>query len=90
MSAQRFVRVPVVVEAMRWDGNSHTATVFLGEDYGVDWEYMPDGEALLFPTLEGATSADLGDWLIKGVEGDFYSCKPNIFEETYEAMEATE
>jgi hypothetical protein len=42
---------------------------------------------LLIPTLEGAMEADIGDWVIKGVEGEFYPCKPSVFEATYELAE---
>lgn len=38
------------------------------------------------PTLEGLTRASLGDFVIKGVHGEFYACKPDIFEETYELV----
>ena len=41
-------------------------------------------EGLLIPTLEGTMRADPGDWIIKGVKGEFYPCKPDIFEATYE------
>ena len=37
------------------------------------------------PTLEGTMRANVGDWIIKGVQGEFYPCKPDIFEQTYEA-----
>lgn len=40
-------------------------------------------------TLEGQMTARLGDWIIKGVSGEFYPCKPDIFEATYEAVEET-
>jgi hypothetical protein len=44
-----------------------------------------DGEpALKIQTLEGDVTARIGDWIIKGVKGEFYPCKPDIFEETYE------
>lgn len=39
------------------------------------------------PTLEGVMRADYGDWIIKGVAGEFYPCKPAIFEATYEEVE---
>ena len=39
------------------------------------------------PTLEGVMTADIGDWIIKGVQGEFYPCKPDIFEATYEPAE---
>jgi len=38
-------------------------------------------------TLEGTMTADIGDWIIKGVDGEFYPCKPHIFEQTYEIAE---
>jgi len=37
-------------------------------------------------TLEGTMRADIGDWIIKGVKGEFYPCKPDIFEATYEPV----
>jgi hypothetical protein len=40
--------------------------------------------ALVIPTLEGDMTAEHGDWIIKGVNGEFYPCKPDIFEKTYE------
>jgi hypothetical protein len=43
----------------------------------------PEGEIYL-DTLEGTMRADVGDWVIKGVKGEFYPCKPDIFEATYE------
>lgn len=39
------------------------------------------------PTLEGVMRADVGDWIIKGINGEFYPCKPDIFEATYERVE---
>ena len=39
---------------------------------------------IFIPTLEGTMKADLGDWIIKGVKGELYPCKPDIFEATYE------
>lgn len=44
---------------------------------------------LLIPTLEGEMLAVEGDWIIKGIEGEFYPCKPGIFEKTYEPVEST-
>lgn len=41
---------------------------------------------IVIPTLEGNMQANLGDYVIKGVQGEFYPCKPDIFQETYEAM----
>lgn len=45
-----------------------------------------DPEHLTISTLEGRMRADLGDWIIRGVAGEFYPCKPDIFEATYEPV----
>ena len=46
-----------------------------------------DTETLFVKTIEGDMRASLGDWIIKGVNGEFYFCKPDIFEKTYEQVE---
>lgn len=46
----------------------------------------PDEAGLLLSTLEGTGVASLGDWIIKGVQGEFYPCKPDIFEATYDEV----
>ena len=46
----------------------------------------PRDGRLIISTLEGLHWADSGDWIIQGVAGEFYPCKPDIFEETYEAV----
>jgi hypothetical protein len=52
-------------------------------DHGEQCDLWPDH--LDIHTLEGVMRADLGDWVIKGVQGEFYPCKPDIFDATYEA-----
>lgn len=49
--------------------------------------YQPDREGLVIPTLEGNMRADPSDWIIRGVKGEFYPCKPDIFAKTYESVE---
>ncbi len=47
----------------------------------------PNGRSVLeIETLEGVMQASVGDWIIRGVQGEFYPCKPDIFEQTYEAV----
>lgn len=56
----------------------------------LDWNWQPTTDSflqrlgLLIPTLEGLMIAREGDWIIKGIQGEIYSCKPDIFEATYE------
>ena len=85
-----FRKKPVVIDAIQyteetrdeiisWCSPRHTAR---DEDGG---EY--ETKSLFIQTLEGEMRADLGDWIIKGVKGEFYPCKPDIFEATYESDE---
>lgn len=53
---------------------------------GCGW--MEGGSSLVIDTLEGAMAAKPGDWIIKGVHGEYYPCKPDIFDATYEAVDA--
>ena len=50
------------------------------------WGSKPDG-SITIPTLEGTMTANVGDIIIKGVSGEFYPCKSDIFEKTYEIVE---
>ena len=53
---------------------------------GVNWSVNNNKQqrSILIETSEGTMKANVGDWIIKGVKGEFYPCKPDIFEETYE------
>lgn len=81
--AQRFRKKPVEIEAIQWDGNQRTFDLIEA------WAGKPvndtDGYTLLIPTLEGTMTASLNDWIIKGVKGEIYPCKPDIFAATYES-----
>lgn len=81
---QKFVKKPVVIEALQWTGNNHNEmAAFLGESKGVTDK---DRDALIIFTLEGAMTALKGDWIIKGIRGEFYPCPSDIFEQTYELV----
>ncbi len=83
----KFRKKPVVIEAEQWTGRNCTSMQgFLGPVFE-SARYRVDLEALILPTLEGDMTASKGDWIIKGVKGEFYTCKPDIFAATYEAVE---
>lgn len=63
-------------------GNKWEIDEFLGENEGLD----KDNPYLKIETLEGIMKASVGDYIIKGVNGEFYPCKPDIFEKTYERV----
>jgi hypothetical protein len=77
---------PVVVEAMQLTmDNAEGVKEWCG---GKTWSRPPMRAVtgISIPTLEGEMAAEYGSWIIKGVEGEFYPCKPDIFERTYEKV----
>ena len=78
----KFRKKPVVIEAIQFTGeNGQEIAGFMGCQYPA----IIDGH-LIIGTLEGNMSACPADWIIKGVNNEFYPCKPDIFEKTYELV----
>jgi hypothetical protein len=89
MSEHLYRKKPVEIEARMWTGsNWHEMLQWIKWEGGYDVAPVssPDGSRLIIKTLEGHMTADMGDWIIKGVKGEFYPCKPDIFEATYEKV----
>jgi len=85
----KFRKKPVVIEAKRWDGDVDAMEKWLEEMGGEPDSILIDEEgegeeAVVIVTLEGEMRGSLGDWIIRGVKGEFYPCKPDIFAATYE------
>ena len=73
-----FTKKPVTIEARQWTGANAVDLL--------DWikpDARQEDQSLIIPTLEGEHEARLGDWIIKGVKGEFYPCKPDVFDATY-------
>jgi len=93
----KYRKKPVVIEAVKWDGlNLQDIIDFVGKDlkYTITDTAWQAGKGkphadMLIHTLEGDHICTEGDFIIKGVQGEFYPCKPDIFEKTYEAVEET-
>lgn len=83
----KFRKKPVVIDAFHYKGyeDFNLMRLFVGE--GRPLHDMGDGKIGIH-TLEGVMEASPGDWIIKGVKGEFYPCKPDIFEQTYEAVQS--
>jgi hypothetical protein len=86
----KYRKKPVVIDAVEWkndgDGGSLEAIKALDEKERII--FAADGTAaLLILTLEGEMRADVGDFIIRGVKGELYPCKPDIFAATYELAE---
>lgn len=94
----RFRKKPVEIEARQVPvyNENEPVTPYLDESIALaEWcggtsfmmgGYRDDDDdyRIEIPTLEGTMKASPGDWIIKGVQGEFYPCKPDIFEQTYE------
>jgi hypothetical protein len=82
----KYRKKPVVIEAIQWTGeNTSDIDTFTNSNFV---EVTRGGIKMLeIYTLEGVMKAHINDYIIKGVQGEFYPCKPKIFEETYEVAE---
>jgi hypothetical protein len=88
---KKFRKKPVVISAFQFDGTPQGA-VELFEAFDIPGgKFVPDADfttgSISIPTLEGLMRANGNDWIIRGVKGEFYPCKPDIFAATYEAAE---
>lgn len=92
ISPNRYVKKHVIaIDAVKWDGNNLSV---IKDFVGKDLEYTLSDTAGKFPvidmkihTLEGIMKVSEGDYIIKGVDGEFYPCKPDIFEKTYDKID---
>ena len=81
---QKFRKKPIVIEAVQHEGNNlEEIEEFFGEHQELN---IDNTGRILINTLEGEMAANLKDWIIKGINGEFYPCKPDIFEKTYESV----
>jgi len=82
-----FKKKPVVIEAMQFtDEMKDRCYSWVGSNRYAR-HTNDDKPELVITTLEGDMVTSIGDWIIKGIKGEFYPCKPDIFEATYEAVE---
>lgn len=79
----KYRKKPVVVEAVQWNGNNHKEVI----DFTENKIWFDALGNIWIATLEGDMVAKKGDYIIKGVQGEFYPCKSEIFKETYEKVE---
>lgn len=93
----KFIKKPVEIEAIQWDGaNLKELLDFVGkhpefDDWFSDFKsyeayVKANNNIFKIVTLEGNMEASVGDWIIKGVKGEFYPCKPDIFDLTYDKV----
>lgn len=94
----KYRKRPVVIDAVQFTANNFdeicefmgfTPEMELNPNFGIDENGTTNAPYLgiYIPTLEGKMFASNGDFIIKGVNGEFYPCKPDIFEKTYEKVD---
>ena len=81
----KYRKKPVVIEAIQWNGEINDDIYDFVQVTKQDIVF--DEPFMVIQTLEGEMTAKIGDWIIKGIKGEFYPCKPDIFEATYEKVD---
>lgn len=80
-----FVKKPVEIQAVQWNEDNYDEICnFIG--YHPTFLHGSFGPYIIIKTLEGNYHAFVGDYIIRGIKGEFYPCKPDIFEQTYEEV----
>lgn len=95
---KKYRKKPVVIEAIQWDGTNNNEVLDFCDKAEIQQNlralksringksYLDEQKELWIETLEGTHKASIGDYIIEGVNGEFYPCKPDIFEKTYEEV----
>ena len=82
----KYRKKPLEIEAVQWTGDNLPIIItFMQKVPQVD--LTMGNEKVFINTLEGTMTASVGDYIIKGVKGEFYPCKPDVFEQTYEEVD---
>ena len=86
----KYRKRPVIIDAVQFVVWNKKDEVFKFEAHGMTFPVYKDdkGHHIIIPTLEGNMRADNLDYIIEGVNGEIYPCKPDIFEKSYEKVEA--
>ena len=86
----KYRKKPVIIDALKFDGSPAGAVAVLDWMPDCPFKFVPNYDlrvgVLEIATLEGTMTARAGDFIIRGVKGEFYPCKPDLFAATYEAV----
>ena len=83
----KYRKKPVVIDAVQWSGNNLNEILDFMKDKQPNYYEDDEKKLLTIQTLEGNMIASVGDYIIKGVQGEFYPFKLDIFKQTYEVEE---
>ena len=82
----QYRKKPVVIDAIQWTGENESEIAAFVDGYGVNLHFYYPELVCKIPTLEGDMLANVGDWIIRGIKGEHYPCKPDIFAATYDPV----
>lgn len=84
----KYRKKPVEIEAVKFEDTTESISVIaeMSHDNLIRVDYRQTPIVMRIPTLEGTMTAQVGDYIIRGIEGELYPCKPDIFEKTYERV----
>jgi hypothetical protein len=84
----KYRKKPVVIKAVQYDGNFRCLDIFAIDEVShfIVSKDSDGNQCIKIPTLEGEMIASIGDYIIRGIQGEYYPCKPDIFEATYEPV----
>ena len=81
---KKYIKKPIEIEAVLYDGSKKSIDTING--MSSTRAITLSGEGLLIKTLEGDMTANVGDYVIKGIKGELYPCKPDIFHASYDLI----
>ncbi|MEC3770735.1 hypothetical protein [Bacillus velezensis] len=84
----KYRKKPVEIEAVKFEDTAHSITDIsnLAGGRTIVYSYQSEYPTLTIQTLEGEVIAQVGEYIIRGIEGELYPCNPDIFEKTYEKV----
>lgn len=84
----KYRKKPVEIEAVKFEDTTESISAIaeLSRDRLIRVDYRQKPVVMYIPTLEGVMVAQVGDYIIRGIAGELYPCKPDIFEKTYERV----
>jgi len=90
----KYRKKPIVIDAEQYTGNNaYDLLYWIGQNHDFNKDglsklaFLNENGEFIIKTLEGYHKADVEDFIIKGIAGEFYPCKPDIFQKTYELVE---
>ena len=83
MPVKRYIKKPIPIEALQIACNPGEIQAFLGENVSFTLTIDSQNVTVVIHTLEGDMAAHEGDYIIKGIKGEFYPCRRDVFEESY-------